>query len=149
MSSRLRRFGLRIAFLFVLVAAAATIRVTAGKPMLPFALLESFDRAYGLVEQRVDALEQAAARPPATSLATWLDRLAAEVDRACDAAAARLDTELVLAPALPDARRATVRGCIEHHLAVTRYERARATDPDLRAEYDATLDRLREIRERV
>jgi hypothetical protein len=150
MSSRLRTFGLRIAFLFAIIAAAATIRVASAKPTLPAALLDSFDRACQLVEQHIAELEQRASRPRSSlDVVAVLDRLEADIMVAGDAASEALDLELALATDLPWERRMAARGCIERLLGEARCDRLAATDPELRAEYDTTIERLREIRRHV
>jgi hypothetical protein len=155
MSSRLRSLGLRIAFLFSVVAAVLAVRVTVAKPSFPFVLLDSFDKALSLVsdaaEKRIADLERRRTAPDATAttVSALLERLDGEVTVACDAATDMLDTELVLVDMLPELRRASVRGCIERLLVKTRHDRANAIDAAERAEYDATLERLREIRRLV
>ena len=154
MTSRLRTLGLRIAVLCALVPAAVATHVAGSKPDLPFALLESFDRAFALVydaaERRVVELE--AARPAAPhhrELFALLGELDGAVTAACEAAAARLDVELAVAASLSTERRHAVLGCIERHLDDARKALGRATDPDVRAEYLATCERLREVRRLV
>lgn len=150
MTSRLRTFGVRVAFLFALVAAALAIRITAGKPTLPVALLQSFDRACSLVEKQIAELEAPPAATPATTkLATALDRFARAVVGAEELATVRLDAELAHAHALSDEHRFAVAGCIELHLDRTRADVARASDPDERAEYATTIARLLDLRGRV
>ena len=151
MSSHLRGLGLRIAFLFSVLAAVLAVRVSVAKPNLPFVLLDSFDRALALVSDAADKRLAELERRPArtTTVAALLDRLDGEITVACDAATDLLDTELVLVDTLPELRRASVRGCIERLLVKTRHDRANATDPAECAEYDATLERLREIRRLV
>jgi hypothetical protein len=153
MSSRLRGLGLRIAFLFSVVAAVFAVRISVAKPSLPFVLLDSFDKAFSLVsdaaDKRLAELERRRTAPATTTVAALLDRLDGEITVACDAATDLLDTELVLVDTLPEFRRASVRGCIERLLVKTRDDRANAIDPAERAEYDATLERLREIRSLV
>jgi hypothetical protein len=68
---------------------------------------------------------------------------------ACDAASTRLDVELAVAASLSPARRTAVLGCIEHHLGEARRAAGRAIDPELRAEYDATCERLCEVRRTI
>ena len=78
-----------------------------------------------------------------------LERLDGEITVACDAATDLLDTELVLVDQLSELRRASVRGCIERLIVKAHDDRACARDPGERAEYEATLERLREVRELV
>ncbi|HEU4728139.1 MAG TPA: hypothetical protein VFT22_09630 [Kofleriaceae bacterium] len=154
MTSWLRVLGLRVAMLGALVATVLATHMAVPKPDLPFVLLESFDQAfalaYGAAEREVVALE---ATPPASSVprdvAALLDAFERQVAAACDAASVALETELVLADALAPERRAAVLGCIHHHLAAVRSALARASDPEERAEYAVTYDRLRAIRDRV
>jgi hypothetical protein len=154
MTSWMRVLGLRVASLCALVTiglvphqagAAAT-----GQPDLP-ALLESFDRAFSLVydaaERRVAALEAARpAAPQVPDVCALLDHLAACVAQACDASAVALDVELALAGSLSLERRCAALGCLERHLREARRDAARTADPAVRAEYEATCERLREVR---
>jgi hypothetical protein len=154
MTSRLRTLGLRVAVLCALVPAALATHVSGARTDLPFALLESFDRAFALVydaaERRVVELE--AARPAAPQhreLFALLVELDGTVTAACEAATARLDIELAVAASLTTERRHAVLGCIERHLDDARKSLGRATDPEVRAEYHATCERLREVRRLV
>jgi hypothetical protein len=154
MTSRLRALGLRVAVLCALVPAAVATHVAGAKPDLPFALLESFDRAFALVydaaERRVVELEAARPSvPPRRELFTLLVELDGAVTAACDAATARLDVELAVAGSLSPERRHAALGCIERHLDEARKALGRATDPDVRAEYHITCERLREVRRLV
>ena len=154
MTSRLRVLGLHAVMLCTLVAAVLATHIAAVKPDLPLALLDSFDQAFDLVydaaERKVSALE-AAPSPAATrhDVLAILGRLETQIAAACDRASAVLDTELAVAGSLPPARRIAVLGCIEQHLAAARNAARRTSDPDVRAEYDATCERLREVRRLV
>jgi hypothetical protein len=154
MTSRLRVLGLRVASLCALVSIALVPHHAAAKPDLPLALLDSFDRAFSLVydaaERRVAALE--AARPPVPQhpdVFTILDQLAGHVAQACSAASTALDVELALAGSLSPERRCATLGCLEHHLGEARRDAARAADPAVRAEYEATCERLRDVRRQI
>ncbi|HEX3482468.1 MAG TPA: hypothetical protein VHT91_45950 [Kofleriaceae bacterium] len=148
-----RVLGLRIASLCALLSIACWTRPAAAQPDLP-ALLDSFDRAFALVydaaERQVAELE--AARPPALLIPdvfTLLDAYAGCVAQACDTAATALDLELVLAASLSPERRYATLSCLERHLREARRDAARAADPAVRAEYEATCDRLRNVRQMI
>ena len=151
MTSWLRGLGLRVAVLCALVPAAVATHVVVAKSELPFALLESFDRAFALVydaaERQVAALETTQPHPPAgRDVYSLLGELEGIVTAACDAASARLDVELAVAGSLSLERRNAVLGCIEHHLNDARKSLRVTADPRVRAEYDLTCERLREVR---
>jgi hypothetical protein len=149
-----RPLGLRIASLCALLSMTASgafvTRPAAAQPDLP-ALLDSFDRAFALVydaaERQVAALE--AARPPAPQVPdvfALLDAFAGCVGQACDAAATALDVELAVAGSLSLERRYATLSCLERHLREARRDATRAADPAVRAEYEATCERLRDVR---
>ena len=148
-----RVLGLRIASLSAVLSIALLARPAAAQPDLP-ALLDSFDRAFALVydaaERRVAELE--AARPPAPLLPdvfTLLDAYAGCVECACSAASTALDVELVVAGSLTPERRYAALSCLERHLREARRDAARAADPAVRAEYEATCERLRDVRRMI
>jgi len=154
MTSWLRVIGLRGALLSGLVATVCATPTAVGKPDLPFALLDSFDQAFTLVydkaERKVAELE--ATKPPAPcrpDVSALLGVLESHVAMACDASSTALDVELSVAGSMSRERRHAVLGCIERHLGEARCALARATDPDECAEYEATCDRLRELRRMV
>ena len=154
MTSWLRGLGLRVAVLCAFVPTVLVTHAAVAKPELPFALLESFDRAFSLAydaaERRVAELEAARpGAPPRRDLFALLDEFEGLVAAACDAAAIRLDVELAVAGSLSTERRHAVLGCIERHLDEARKALGRATDPYVRAEYGATCERLREVRRLV
>jgi hypothetical protein len=154
MTSWLRGLGLRVAVLCAFVPATLATHAAVAKSELPFALLESFDRAFSLAydaaERRVAELETSKPGPPLRrDLFALLEEFEGLVTAACDAAAARLDVELAVAGSLSTERRHAVLGCIENHLDEARKARGRATDPYVRAEYDATCERLRDVRRQV
>jgi hypothetical protein len=149
-----RVLGLRIvslcALLSMTVSAGFVPRPAAVQPDLP-ALLASFDRAFSRVydaaERQVAEIE--AARPPAPLLPdvfTLLDAYAGCVERACSAASTALEVELTVAGSLTPERRLAALGCLERHLREARRDAARAADPAVRAEYEATCERLRDVR---
>jgi len=156
MTSWLRVLGLRVASLCALVAIGLVPHqpgAAAAQPDLP-TLLDSFDRAVALVydaaERQVAALE--AARPPAPQVPdvfALLDHLAGCVAQACDASAIALDVELALAGSLSLERRCAALSCLERHLREARRDAARAADPAVRAEYEATCERLRDVRNSI
>ena len=150
----LRALALRVAVICALVPAAVATHVVGAKSDLPFVLLESFDRAFALAydaaERHVAALETTRPRPPAgRDVRALLGELENLVTAACDAASARLDVELTVAGSLSLERRNAVLGCIERHLNDARKSLRVTTDPLVRAEYDLTCERLREVRRLV
>lgn len=154
MTPWLRALGLRVAVLCVLLPAALVTHVASARSELPFALLESFDRAFALAydaaERQVVALETTRPRPPSgREVFPLLGELEGMIAAACDAAAARLDVELTVAGSLSPERRHAVLGCIERHLNEARKTLRRTDDPLVRAEYQLTCERLREVRELV
>ena len=151
MTSWLRALGLRVAVLCALVPAVVATHVVAAKSELPFALLESFDRAFALAydaaERQVVALETTRPRPAAgRDVFALLGELERIIAAACDAAGARLDVELAVAGSWSLERRNAVLGCLELQLRDARKSMREATDPLVRAEYDVTCERLREVR---
>lgn len=153
MASRLRILGLRVALVWVAIAAVLAMHIVVAKRSLPLALFDSFDQAfelaYSAAERRVAELE--AARP--TRLVGEVTRLIDELERAiaqaCDVASAELDVELAMAGALPDDRRRRVLSCIEYHLGQARDAVTHATDPSVRAEYSATCEHLLQVRQMI
>ena len=71
------------------------------------------------------------------------------VAAACDAASARLDGQLAVASSLAPERRLAALGCIECHLHEARAAVECAADPDERAEYEWTCERLRDVRQLI
>jgi hypothetical protein len=149
MTSWLRTLGLRVALVCLVIATVLVAHVTVAKRSLPFVLFDSFDLAYSAAERKVAELEAARPAPASRDVSAILRELERLVGHACELAAAELDAELTLASALPPARRGAVLGCIEHHLRLARDGLARASDPELRAEYRATCERLRQVRDLV
>lgn len=145
-----RVLGLRMVSLCALLSMAFVARPAAAQPDLP-ALLDSFDRAFARVydaaERQVAELETA--RPPAPQVPdvfALLDAFAGCVAQACDTAATALDVELAVAGSLSLERRYATLSCLERHLREARRDAARAADPAVRAEYEATCERLRDVR---
>jgi hypothetical protein len=154
MTSWLRALGLRVAVLCALVPAVIATHVVGAKSELPFALLESFDRAFALAydaaERQVAALETTRPRLPAgRDVLSLLGELEGVITAACDAAGARLDVELAVSGSLSLERRNAVLSCIERHLNDARRSMRETADPLVRAEYDVTCERLREVRRLV
>ena len=148
---RSRVLGLHAVMLCTLVAAVLATHIAAIKPDLPLALLDSFDQAFDLVydaaERKVSELETApATAPPRRDVLAILGSLETQIAAACDRASAVLDAELAVAGSLSPERRIAVLGCIERLLADARNAARRVSDPEVRAEYAATCDRLREVR---
>jgi hypothetical protein len=145
----LRLLGLRVALLSGLIVTASTTAHAAAPPDLP-TLIDSLDRAFSLVydaaERKVAALEVARPAPPLLDVSTLLDDFAGCVAQACDASAIALDVELAVAGSLSPERRYAALGCLERHLREARRAASRATDPVVRAEYEVTCERLRDVR---
>jgi hypothetical protein len=151
MTSWLRGFGLRVALLSLVIASVLVAHASVARRSLPFALLDAFDQAFGqaydAAERKVVALEAARpAQPAGLDLSAMLGRAEREIAAACDIASAELDVELAVARWLSPERRRAVLGCIERHLGEAREAQALASDPEERAEYAATCERLREVR---
>jgi hypothetical protein len=153
MTSWLRALGLRVALLCSLVATLLPTHIAVAKPDLPFALFDSFDRAftlaYSAAERKVAELEATSPSPPRRDVCSILRKLEGFVAAACDAASTALDIELAVASSLSPERRNAVLGCIERHLGEARTSLGEATDPELRAEYHATCERLRDVRRMI
>jgi len=154
MPSWLRVLGMRVALLSGLLATVFATDHAAGKPDLPYALLESFDQAFALVyraaERKVAELE--ATPPPARparDVFALFRVLEGQLAAVLDATTANLDVELALAGSLPPDRRMATRACIDRHLAETREAIERTADPDVRDEYWTTCERLCEVRRLV
>lgn len=146
----LRVLGLRIAVVCALVMTLVALHVAVARPNLPLTLLDSFDQAFSAVydaaERKVAELE--AARPPAQrrDVFALLSEVGDHIAAMCDAATAALDVELAVADSLSPTRRTATLGCIEHHLGEARRAASTTADPEVRAEYEATCDRLRDVR---
>ena len=154
MTSWLRVLGLHAVLLCLLVATALTSHLAVAKPDLPLALLDSFDQVFALVydaaERKVTELEATdPPAPPRPDVVALLRELEGQITAACDAASTRLDVEIAVAGSLSAERRHAVLGCIERHLGEARDAAGNAIDPDVRAEYEATCERLREVRRLV
>lgn len=158
MTSWLRVLGLRVVLLGALVATVLATHMVASKPDLPFVLLDSFDQAFALydaaqrkvAERNVAELEaMGPSALPRGDVFAILHELEGHVTVTCDAASAELDVELARAGSLSPGRRNAVLGCIEHHLSEARHALVHARDPEERAEYEATHERLREVSEMV
>jgi hypothetical protein len=149
----LRVLGLRIAIVCALLVTMASLHVAIARPNLPLALLESFDQAFSLVydaaERKVAALEAAAPAAPRRDVFALLSQVGDHIAAMCDAATAALDVELTIAGSLPPARRTATLGCIEHHLGEARRAARDSRDPEVRAEYETTCDRLRDVRRMI
>ena len=151
MTSWLRVLGVRVASLCALASIVLVAPHASARPDLPLALLDSFDQAFSLVydaaERRVAELE--ATRPPSPlrpDLSALLDQFAGQVAIACDAAATALDVELAISGSLSTERRHAALGCLERHLRDARRAAAGTADPAVRAEYELTCERLRDVR---
>jgi len=154
MPSWLRALGVRVALLSGLLATVFATHHAAGKPDLPYALLESFDQAFSLAysaaERKVAEIEATAPAPrPPRDVFSRLRELEGRLAAVLDATTARLDVELALADSLPPERRIAVRACIDRHLDDTRAALLRTPDPAVRDEYWTTCERLCEVRRMV
>ena len=134
-----------MAVLFALVAALFGVR-TFSLPPLPLSLIASFDKAVAGVEQQIRELERAPASATRPQVAELLARLDGEITVACDAATEALDAVLAAPPSISAIHRAVVLACIDRHLWETDRDLADTIDPDVRVEYQATRERLVEIR---
>ena len=149
----LRVLGLRIAVVCVLLVTVTALHLAVARPSLPLALLDSFDQAFSAVyeaaERKVAELEAAAPSAPRRDVFALLGELGDHIAAMCDTASAALDVELTVAGSLPAARRSATLGCIEHHLGEARRAARDTGDPEVRAEYEATCDRLRDVRRMI
>ncbi len=143
MASSLRRFALRLGVFCALLVGVFATHLAVAKPKLPFVVLGTLDRALS----RADQL-QLTQHPPGARL-TLLDVLGlyeADLLVAGDAASEALDAELAQLAQLAPERRAAALDCVHHHLAEARADLAHAATPAEYVEYDATCERLREVR---
>jgi hypothetical protein len=140
MASWLRRFGVRLAFFCVLIAGVFATHLAHAKPRLPFIVLGSLDRAFTIAEQH-----QPAAAPKHTVMEV-LAIYEAELLVICDAASDALDHELARLDLIAPQHRAAALACVQHHLDLARGDLAHAASPGEYAEYDATCERLRDVR---
>jgi hypothetical protein len=150
----LRVLGLRVAVVCALFTTVFALHLAVAKPTSPLALLDSFDQAFSLAydaaERKVAELEAAAPTAPARrDVFALLSEIGDHIAAMCDAATAALDVELAVAGSLPPERRNAALGCVEHHLAEARRDAQRTTDPMVRGEYEATCERLRDVRRMI
>jgi hypothetical protein len=126
-----RRFVLRVGVLCALLVGVFATHLAVSKPRLPFVVLASIDRAF-------------ATEP--LSLEDVLDHLEAELMVAGDAATQALDAQLAQLETLPPERREAALLITRKHLELARAELAHAPTAEEYVEYDATCERLREVR---
>src|SRR4051812_32963879 len=136
MTSWLRRVG----FLCALVAGIFATHLVVAKPRLPFVVFATLDRALASAERA-----QLAPAPEDPLLAV-LAHYEAELLVACDAASDALDRELARLAELSPERRAAALVMTRVHLDLARGDLAHAATPAEYVEYDATCERLRDVR---
>ena len=140
MASWLRRFGVRLAFFGVLIAGVFATHLTHAKPRLPFVVLGSLDRAFTLAEQQ---------QPPVGTKQTLDEVLRiyeAQLLVIGDAASDALDHELAQLDRVASTHRAAALACLQRHLDLARTDLIHAQTPEEFREFDATCERLREVR---
>ncbi|CAN5199696.1 hypothetical protein BH11MYX1_BH11MYX1_24230 [soil metagenome] len=135
MVSVVRRFALRVAVLCILVAGVFATHLAVAKPRFPFVVLAAIDRAFS---------------PPRAP--TILDALAgyeADLLVACDAASEALDRALAQLETVAPERRTAALLVTMKHLELARGDLAHAPTAEEFVEYDATCERLRDVRRRL
>ncbi|MEO8549655.1 MAG: hypothetical protein ABI678_06770 [Kofleriaceae bacterium] len=137
MTSWLRRLG----FLCALIAGIFATHLVVAKPRLPFVVFATLDRAFASVDRA--QLAPPASRDP---LMVVLAHYEAELLVACDAASDALDRELARLADLAPERRAAALTMARVHLDLARGDLAHAATPAEYVEYDATCERLRDVR---
>jgi hypothetical protein len=137
MTSWLRRVG----FLCALIAGIFATHLVVAKPRLPFVVFATLDRALA-------SAERAQLAPPGSQdpLLEVLAHYEAELLVACDAASDALDRELARLAELSPERRAAALAMTRVHLDLARGDLAHAATPAEYVEYDATCERLRDVR---
>lgn len=140
MASWLRRFGVRLAFFGVLIAGVFATHLTHAKPRLPFVVLSTLDRAFTLAEQ--DQAPVGTKHTLSEVLAIYEAQLLVIGDAASDA----LDHELARLDEVAPAQRTAALACLQRHLDLARTDLIHASTPDEFREFDATCERLREVR---
>jgi len=136
----LRRFGVRLAFFGVLIAGVFATHLTHAKPRLPFVVLGSLDRAFTLAEQE---------QPPSATHHTLDEVLRlyeAQLLVIGDAASDALDHELAYLDRVAPTHRSAALACLQRHLDLARTDLIHAQTPEEFREFDATCERLREVR---
>jgi hypothetical protein len=142
--SWLRALPVRVVFGIAILLAIIGMHMAVAKPRLPFVLIESFDKAWSLAHE---ALEAEAAKPrKGPTLDEVLAHLDHELSVACDAATDLLDGQLASLASLAPERRAAALDCTLRHLVAAREHLVHANDPEEYAEYDALCERLRDVR---
>jgi len=140
MVSWLRRFGVRLAFFCMLIAGVFATHLAVAKPRLPFVVFGTLDRAFTIAEQH---------QAPVAGKHTLMEVLAiyeAELLVIGDAANDALDHELARLDQVAPAHRAAALACVQRHLDLARADLVHAQTPDEFREFDATCERLREVR---
>ncbi|HET9988892.1 MAG TPA: hypothetical protein VFQ65_10230 [Kofleriaceae bacterium] len=140
MASWLRRFGVRLAFFCVLIAGMFATHLAVAKPRLPFVVFGTLDRAFTLAEQQQSAIT------PRQTLLEVLEIYEAELLVIGDAASDALDHELARLDHVAPLHRAAALACVQRHLELARADLVHATTPEEFREFDATCERLRDVR---
>lgn len=140
MASWLRRFGVRLAFFGVLIAGVFATHLTHAKPRLPFIVLSSLDRAFTQAEREQPRV--AATHTLDDVLKIYEAHLLVIGDAASDA----LDHELARLEHVAPAHRTAALACLQRHLDLARADLVRSATPEEFREFDATCERLREVR---
>lgn len=140
MASWLRRFGVRLAFFCVLIASVFATHLAVAKPRLPFVVFGTLDRAFTLAEQ------QQAPVAPRHSVMEVLAIYEAELLVIGDAASDALDHELARLDHVAPHHRVAALACVQRHLDLARADLVHATTPEEFREFDATCERLRDVR---
>jgi len=127
-----RRFALRVGVLFLLVAGVFATHLAVSKPRLPFVVLASIERAFS--------------QPQKLTILEVLTQYEADLLVACDAASESLDRALARLETLQPERRAAAYFVTMKHLELARGDLAHAATAEEFIEYDATCERLRDVR---
>lgn len=136
MTSWLRRVG----FVIALIGGIFATHLVVAKPRLPFVVLATLDRAFTSVTRaQLSAPDQ---DPLMGALAVY----EADLLVLCDAASEELDRQLARLGELAPERRAAALHMTRVHLDLARGDLAHAPTAAEYAEYDATCERLREVR---
>jgi hypothetical protein len=148
----LRALPLRVVFGVTLLLAIIATHMSVGKARLPFVLLDSFDKALGMVstaaDRRMDEIEEQLSQVQARAVTFEAVHatLEAHLDVTCDAASEYLDVQLAQLATLTPERRMAALECTLKHLVDARFHLVHTDDPKEFAEYDALCERLRDVR---
>ncbi|MEO6775131.1 MAG: hypothetical protein ABI467_19360 [Kofleriaceae bacterium] len=140
MASWLRRFGVRLAVFCLLIAGVLATHLAVAKSRLPFVVFGTLDRALTIAERDQPSVA------PTHTLMQVLALYEAELVVICDAASDALDHELARLDTVLPQHRAAALVYVQHHLDRARGDLAHSTTSGEAAEYDATCERLRDVR---